>query len=146
MTAERWLLLIVSVGGRRLRLRLLDAVDQDAVDELVVEADQPLDAQRLVDRIGIVPDQVLVALPVQRQVIEARDALVGAARDVAAGAEQLEARVRDGQIVPRRMAGLEEEDPLLRIRHLLAADEDLDPAGGREAVDPPEGIAGMDED
>src|SRR3546814_5690941 len=46
----------VREGGRR--PWLLDAIDQDTVDELVGEADQALDPGGLVDRFRIVPDDL----------------------------------------------------------------------------------------
>src|SRR3546814_5290825 len=68
----------VREGGRR--PWLLDAIDQDTVDELVGEADQALDPGGLVDRFRIVPDDLVVQLACHRALVIARFALVRADR------------------------------------------------------------------
>src|SRR3546814_1503514 len=60
----------VREGGRR--PWLLDAIDQDTVDELVGEADQALDPGGLVDRFRIVPDDLVVQLACHRDLVIAR--------------------------------------------------------------------------
>src|SRR5215813_4624199 len=125
---------VIAVGRGGDGLGLLDAIDENALDEFVVEADEPLDARRLVYRVRVVPDQVLVALAVDGQMVIARDALVWAARDVAARTQHVEPRVRNRQIVARRHPRLEEKDAAARIGDNLAVDEDLDVARGRQAI------------
>src|SRR3546814_2507910 len=68
-----------------LRPWLLDAIDQDTVDELVGEADQALDPGGLVDRFRIVPDDLVVQLACHRDLVIARFALVRALGDELTG-------------------------------------------------------------
>src|ERR1035438_6743156 len=54
---------VVAVGGCRHGLRLLDAVDEDAIDEFIVEAHETSYPRRLEHRVRVVPDHVFAALP-----------------------------------------------------------------------------------
>src|SRR5689334_416484 len=92
--------------GRRF-LGTFHTVTQDLVDEFVMETHQPLDALGLVDRLRIIPDEVLEALSAYRDMIVVRDPLIRATGDVSARREHIEPRIGDRQIMPRWMAGLE---------------------------------------
>ena len=66
---------------------LLDAIDQYAIGELVVETDQPLDPVSLMHWVGIIPDHVFMPLIIDRQMVVTGDAFVRAARNITARAE-----------------------------------------------------------
>src|SRR5882724_5397934 len=128
------------------RPRLLDAVDEDTVDELVVEADQAFDASGLGQWLGVVPDEIVVAFALDGQVVVGGRALVGAAGLQRARRQQVEAGVGDRQVVAGGQAGLEQEDAAAAVGDGLAIDHDLDAPAGGQAVDAAEGIARVDED
>src|SRR5580658_6144769 len=100
---------VVAVRGGGHGLRLLDAVDEDTIDELVVKAHESLDARGLLHRLRVVPHHVLMALAVDRQVIVVGTAFVRATRYVAARREEVEPAIADRQIVARRHPRLEQK-------------------------------------